>query len=528
MGLYTWQKESIRIWYENQFQGIVNVVTGGGKTVMALYAARVLEKYLKSQSTDTCSSLRIKIVVPTFPLAAQWARAMEKYLPDCGSLQQKPGFYHSERKDNPQRKYMIYIINSARYSLARHIVEDIQNGFHIMLIADECHHYASPENQKIFDFLKTNVDAKKYYHSLGLSATPQVHNYHSVLVPALGKEIYQYGFSKAAKEKNVCNFSIYQIALSFTSKEGAEYGEISDKLSIIYQRLMKKYPYLRTLDRTRFFAAVSRIAEENEKDTSSLARVFLNLSYKRQELNHMASSRISCTVTLVDLLDSKERILIFGERIKQAEKVYKELSRRYPNQVGCYHSEMSPLARKNALARFHDGSSRILVSCRALDEGIDVPDATVGIVLSGASVNRQRIQRLGRILRRQKEKYFVCLYYLYIWESADDSAFLPDQEEKFTVCNLSYNSGENIFCHPSYENTAASLLKITEKNHVGKILLNEMRRCISVGLVRSDWLLPVDICSEQIKKAKNQREKNYWICMKQMAKLSGSLTAEGI
>lgn len=37
MGLYTWQKESIRIWYENQFQGIVNVVTGGGKTVMALY-----------------------------------------------------------------------------------------------------------------------------------------------------------------------------------------------------------------------------------------------------------------------------------------------------------------------------------------------------------------------------------------------------------------------------------------------------------------------------------------------------------
>ena len=51
MGLYTWQKESIRIWYENQFQGIVNVVTGGGKTVMALYAARVLEKVcMKSQT----------------------------------------------------------------------------------------------------------------------------------------------------------------------------------------------------------------------------------------------------------------------------------------------------------------------------------------------------------------------------------------------------------------------------------------------------------------------------------------------
>lgn len=395
-----------------------------------------------------------------------------------------------------------------------------------MLIADECHHYASPENQKIFDFLRTNVDVKKYYHSLGLSATPQVQNYDSVLVPALGKEIYQYGFSQAAKEKNVCSFSIYQIALSFTPDEGVEYDEISEKLSIAHQRLMKLFPYLKTLDRMRFFAAVSRIAEDNEKDSSSLAKVFLNLSYKRQELNHMAASRVACTVSLVDRLDSKERILIFGERIQQAEKAYKELSRRYPNQVGCYHSEMAPLAKKNALARFHDGSYRILVSCRALDEGIDVPDATIGIVLSGAFVNRQRIQRLGRILRRHKGKHFACLYYLYIWESADDSAFLPDQEEEFAVCNLSYDLAENIFCHPSYENTAASLLKITEENHADEMLLNEMRRCISVGLVRSDWLLSADVCSEQIEKAKNRREKNYWICMKQMAKLSGSLTTE--
>lgn len=517
MKLYTWQKECIRAWHANHFHGMVNVVTGAGKTVMALYSIRLLEKYIGNNGL-----LRVKIVVPTLPLAAQWAFSMEKYLPDCKNAQEKPGFFHSGKTDNPNRKYMIYIINSARYNLARHILSDIQQGCPVLLIADECHHYASPENRKIFDFLTAGVDVTGKYFSLGLSATPQVMDYDTILVPNLGREIYQYGFSEAARRNNICKFSIFQVALSFSPKERIKYQEISDRLAVTRRRLLKKHPYLKYLDRFRFFSAVSRLANTKDKHFDPIAPLFLNQAYQRQALNHMASARISCLVSLVEQLPSTTRILVFCERIHQTEKAWQILSAKYPNQAGRYHSELNRQARKNTLERFHDGSQRILISCRALDEGIDVPDAAVGIVLSGSSVNRQRTQRLGRILRRQNGKHSACLYYFYIRESTEDSVFLSDQESfrqdnHVEICDISYRTPENAFLHPAYEDTALSLLEDMSLKGWNKTLMDEIRRCLLAGLVRPDWLMSPEECSEQIEKAANQKEKNYWICMKRMA-----------
>lgn len=517
MKLYTWQKECIRAWQANHFHGMVHVVTGAGKTVMALYSIRLLEKYIGNEA-----SLRVKIVVPTFPLAAQWAFSMEKYLPDCKNAQEKPGFFHSGKTDSPHRKYMIYIINSARYNLARHILSDIQQGYPVLLIADECHHYASPENRKIFDFLTAGVDVTGKYFSLGLSATPQAMDYDTILVPNLGREIFQYGFSEAARRNNICRFSIFQVALSFSPKEMEEYQQISERLSVTRRRLLKKHPYLKYLDRFHFFSAVSRLANTKDKHFDPVAPLFLNQTYRRQALNHMASARISCLVSLVEQLPSTTRILVFCERIHQAEKAWQILSAKYPNQAGRYHSELNRQARKNTLERFHDGSQRILISCRALDEGIDVPDAAVGIVLSGSSVSRQRTQRLGRILRRQNGKHSACLYYFYIRESTEDSVFLSDQESfgqdnHVKICDISYLTPENAFLHPAYEDTARSLLEDMSLKGWDKLLMDEMRRCLLSGLVRPDWLMSPEDCSQQIERAANQREKNYWICMKRMA-----------
>jgi superfamily II DNA or RNA helicase len=521
MHLYPWQKECLRAWSANNFHGIANVVTGAGKTIMALYGARLLKKHL--QATSPQSSLRVKIVVPTLPLATQWALAMQTHLPDCRISSLRPGFLHSTRKDDPTSKYMIYLINSARYCLARHILADIQAGHDVLLIADECHRYASPENQKIFDFLTPGIPLNGRYHSLGLSATPQNIEAASFLASALGHEIFQYGFSQAIREKNICDFFIYQIALSFSPEEREEYNDISDKLCHIRSRLIRQHPFLKTLDRFRFFSAIRHIAGETTHASVNYARAFLRLSWKRQALNYLASARIDCAVSLIGQLDPNERILVFGERIQQAEAAYQALARRYGSHVGCYHSLLNSQARKNVLARFRDGSLRILICCRALDEGIDVPDAATGIVLSSSSVSRQRIQRLGRILRRQDKKTSACLYYLYIQESTDDSAFLTDSEQNFTVCNLSYHAASNIFIHPDYERTAATLLSQAACGNSAPSLINEMRRCLQIGLVRSDWLLAEAEYEEKIRKAENQKEKNYWICMKRMGQVRASL-----
>lgn len=133
------------------------------------------------------------------------------------------------------------------------------------------------------------------------------------------------------------------------------------------------------------------------------------------------------------------------------------MNRLYPGQTARCHSAMAPDARKPALERFRDGEVRILISCRALNEGFDVPSASIGIVMSSTSVNRQRIQRLGRHAEIQPAK--------------------PDTS-----------------------------------------LLSEASDCFYRGIIRPDWLMGKAYCSEKPDTAKTISERNYWICMKQIAR----------
>jgi len=92
-----------------------------------------------------------------------------------GDIVKDIGLYCGACKDLPTRKYMIYVVNSARYTLSRHILADYQSAYPVLLIADECHHYGSPENSRIFDFLSliSPQDQATAYYALGLSATPE-------------------------------------------------------------------------------------------------------------------------------------------------------------------------------------------------------------------------------------------------------------------------------------------------------------------------------------------------------------------
>ena len=537
--LYPWQKDCLLSWQSNHFHGIANVVTGAGKTVLALAAAAYLNYILGgipgSIPLSGSTPLYTKIIVPSVPLALQWAHELKTILPLFGIRNPSCGMYYGGRKEPHQQEYIIYVLNSARYAIARHILDDMRQDRHVLLIVDECHRCASPENKKIFDFLEPALsavparsadpersidpaDIRRLYHSLGLSATPRPAEPHSVLASALGKEIYRYNFSSAVRDGYVSRFSIYHIGLSFSAGELEEYMDLSDKMNSAYNQLAKVSPYLKHLESARLFAALQETARQEGED--SLAALYLNLSYKRKTVSCMAVSRSACALDLIRQLDPSAKILIFGERIKQAEEVYQALSAFFPGQVGRYHSEMTPQAKKNTLEAYRNGSLRILVSCRGLDEGIDVPEASVGIVLSGSSVNRQRIQRLGRILRRREGKSSACLYYFYVRESSEDGVYLAEPDDSFPVCDLFYSMPDHGFSHPAYEEAAVRLLEEGRRLGLDTEQLKELRTCLMAGLVRPDWLESPETCSANIARAKTRREKNYWICMKRMGLIS--------
>lgn len=176
---------------------------------------------------------------------------------------------------------------------------------------------------------------------------------------------------------------------------------------------------------------------------------------------------------------------------------------------------MGSLANKNVLEYFRAGSIRILIACKAIDEGLNVPDASIGIILSGTSTQRQRIQRLGRIIRKKNSKSRAALYYLHITDTSEDSCYLPDIDEN-RLFELSYDDRTKQFINPAYDEKARALLHEMECTGTSIKTLKEVSRCLHLGCVRSDWMAEPAVIEEQIRNAKHISEKNYWVCMKKL------------
>jgi superfamily II DNA or RNA helicase len=70
----------------------------------------------------------------------------------------------------------------------------------------------------------------------------------------------------------------------------------------------------------------------------------------------------------------------------------------------------------------------ILVCCRALDEGVDVPESEVAIIAASTSSNRQRIQRMGRVIRIHTSKDIAKIYTIYITDREEEKLKLEEQE----------------------------------------------------------------------------------------------------
>lgn len=548
--LYEWQRECLAAWEQHGRHGIVHVVTGAGKTFLALAAIeRTRREY---------PDLMVRIVVPTIPLARQWETELLHHI---GPEAWRPGFFGGGARDDPDRHVMIYVINSARDSLAGHIRRDLALQKHVLLICDECHHYQSRENRKIFNFLKdmdcasvsatfsrsVNGPAEPPPDSathrpgaatstsdpvmpgsgpaasspaplcltLGLSATPFGTPDDSILIRSLGPEIYRYGFDTAVREGIISPFTVCEVSASFFADEMDAYALLTEKIRQVLARLFAAYPKLKGMGEREFLRAVTRIARESDMDPEEPATAFLLLTYQRKEISSLARARTACCLSLLERLSSEDRILIFCERISQAEDTAAQIRRRFGNICGIYHSEMDREARTRVLTEFRENRVRVLVSCRCLDEGIDVPDANIGIVMSSTAVERQRIQRLGRVIRRAPGKAAACLYYIYIRESTDDAAFLPDLEECETF-RLRYYPAEDDFANDLYEYVGACLVRSARSRAYSPERMDELRACLTQGLTRADYLLTEKEQTARVRKADTTHLRNYWRIMRRV------------
>lgn len=485
--LYQWQESCIRSWFSAGFHGIAKVVTGAGKTLMALTAASRLEELLASKAD--ASQLRIKIIVPKAFMVSQWKAAIENSIGNLGIFAGDIGVHYGARKDSPNHRCMIYVVNSARDCLTRHICDDLHKGRSILIIADECHHLSSNENRRCFDYQNIKELDLSHCYTLGLSATPETINFDDVSSKTIGPVFFTYSFSQAIADHVVNSCILYQIALELDSDARDKYERLSFSLTKTTAKLLEAYPPLRKASGESFLNTIIKLAGTEDDEIAKLANRFLHISRERMAILVLNQDRIQAVMNLVSTLNRSNRILIYTERIEQCDKLSSTMNHFFPGQVSRYHSAMPAEARTFNLNEFITGRTRILVCCRALDEGLDIPSVDVGIILSCTSQERQRIQRLGRIIRRKEGKTISAIYYFYFEQTIERSTMIHESDgEGIREYFLTYDKAADQFIFPEFEDALYLLQSQLSKTHPDAIAT--LQPYLEEGRLRPDWLLP--------------------------------------
>lgn len=355
LDLRDWQQSALEAWVSNDQRGIVGAVTGGGKTVLALAAIA----QAKAHTT--------LIVVPTQALLDQWWEEASLFF----------GLPFDEiRIITGKAKPRSGTINIAVLNTASKLEPRSSD---LMLVVDECHKAASTSFRSILKW-KTRA-------SLGLSATPERpydDGLEEVLVPGLGPVIYQYTYEDALRDKVIVPFELRNVVFDLEKEEAEEYGKLT--------------------------RAIARTIQQEGADSEKAVALLL----KRTRVLNMSLERIKHTIRIA-ARNRGNRVLIFHESIEACRVIHEILSEN-GILAGVYHSNLPVRERADMLRAFRNGSVEMLVTCRALDEGFNVPETEIGIIAASTATRRQRIQRLGRILRPADGKNRAVIYSLVATE----------------------------------------------------------------------------------------------------------------
>jgi superfamily II DNA or RNA helicase len=348
-----WQVEALAKWERNNHRGIISVVTGGGKTVFAL------------SCIERIKPVATLIIVPTAALLEQWWEEAASYFNlDLDEINIISG----------NLRFRLGTINIAVLNTAAKLAKKIADQ-KCFLIVDECHKAASDHFREA---LQISTVA-----SLGLSATPERpydEGLEDVLIPALGPVIFSYDYAAALRDGVIVPFHLKNIVFELEEDRQTEY----DKLS----------------------KAIARSISKNGADAEETITLYL----KRARVQNLSLNRCRLALKLV-AANPGARTLIFHEDIEACELIHAVL---HENAVpsGIYHSKMKARERAAILGQYRRGEIDVLVTCRALDEGFNVPETQLGIIAASTATRRQRIQRLGRVVRPAQNKAGAVIYTL--------------------------------------------------------------------------------------------------------------------
>ena len=364
-----YQEEAVAAWKAARWQGVVVLPTGAGKSYVA-------ERVIAEARRTTL------VVVPTLDLLSQWYGGLRAAFGDRIGLL---GGGSHELND----------ITVTTYDSAAIYLDRYGDRFGL-IVWDEVHHLPAPA------YGRASMCAIAPLR-LGLTATlERPDGAHLDLDHLVGPVVYRREIPELAGE-----FLAEYRTEVITIRMGVAEQQRYDECRAIYKD----------------FCEVNNIRIRSQQDWGTFIRVAARSKAGRQAFKaHLEARRImhggERKLDMVRELVADEwgrRTLIFTNDNATAYRISRDLL------VPCITHHTDTKERRAWIEAFAAGEVTVLTTSRVLNEGVDIPEAEVAIIVSGTSTVRESVQRLGRILRPRANKQAV-LYELVAEGTGEERA----------------------------------------------------------------------------------------------------------
>ena len=366
--LRSYQQDALSAWFACSRQGVVVLPTGAGKTRVAIAAM---------------ASVRMPslIICPTRALMAQWVEQLSHWY---GGTVGMVGDGYNEPQD----------VTVMTFESAFRRLDRLGARFG-MLVVDEAHHFGGGRRSEALEMCTAP-------YRLGLTATAPEAESEAIrhIEELIGPVVCEVGISELLGT-HLAELDIIRRSVRLEPDEFKEYARLEAPFAELRRTFFRAFP---------------------EADFAAMVRSVASSSMGRKAMaDHHRASAIAAfprkkRELVRDLLTRHraDKTLVFTALADDAYQVSSD------NLIPVITAEIGRAERTEILKSFRDGKVRAIVSARVLNEGIDVPDASIGIVVAGTQGAREHVQRVGRVLRPAPGKRAV-VYELITNGTMDDA-----------------------------------------------------------------------------------------------------------
>lgn len=394
LSLFPHQKAAVQAWVDNGYSLLMEMATGTGKTRTAIGC--MLEKMKQREQ------LLVIVATPQNTLSRQWqadfrelnltldySAILDGSVPKWTKHLELLLFDLSDHKINTAVIFTTH--DTASNDKFTKIIQENKSDSKVLFICDEVHAAGSAKQRDAL--------LEEYEYRIGLSATPErmfdeggtslIRNY-------FGQKSFEFPIRDALSTINpitgkpfLNTFRYYPIFVSLTDSETKHYAKISQQIAILKSKDDYDPDELQ-----RLYDRRANISKNAVNKLDALEDILIDLNPE------------SLTDTIVFVTDKqiKPCFEILGKnKITHAKITESESASKIVSDDG--NTE-----RQEIISQFVHRQLQVLVGIKCLDEGIDIKNARIAILMASSTNPREYVQRVGRVIRQAPEKPESIIY----------------------------------------------------------------------------------------------------------------------